>query len=166
MARIPSNGIEIEFDTFGDSSGRPLLLIMGIGEQMIAWPDDFCRKLADQGHFVIRFDNRDIGLSSKIEDAGIPDIMAARAALREGRQIKAPYILSDMAADAIGLMDALELEKSHVCGFSMGGMIAQTMAIEYPNRLHSLISMASTQCLARQSRALMLSSRSVKVTRC
>jgi pimeloyl-ACP methyl ester carboxylesterase len=144
MSRVHANGIEIEFDNFGSSKGRPLLLIMGLGTQMIAWPEAFCRKLADKGHFVVRFDNRDIGLSSKMEDGGVPDIMASISAAMEGGVVVAPYTLSDMAVDAIGLMDALGLKKAHVCGLSMGGMIAQTMAIECPDRVLSLISMGSS----------------------
>jgi pimeloyl-ACP methyl ester carboxylesterase len=144
MSQVHANGIEIEFDTFGKRSDRPLLLIMGLGTQMIAWPDGFCDKLAKEGHFVVRFDNRDSGLSSKMEDAGMPDVMAHIQTVMQGGSIEAPYTLSDMALDAIGLMDFFGLERSHVCGLSMGGMIAQTMAIEHPGRLLSLISMESS----------------------
>jgi len=144
MARAATNGIDIEYDTFGDKNGSPLLLIMGLSSQMVAWPETFCQKLAQNGHWVLRFDNRDVGLSSKIEAVGLPDLMAAMAAHQQGQLVDAPYTLSDMAADAVGLMDALKLEKAHVCGLSMGGMIAQVMAIEYPRRVSSLISMEST----------------------
>jgi pimeloyl-ACP methyl ester carboxylesterase len=144
MTRAATNGIDIEYDTFGDRDGSPLLLIMGLSSQMVAWPESFCRKLAQSGHWVLRFDNRDVGLSSKIEGVGIPDLMAAMAAHQQGQPVEAPYTLSDMAADALGLMDALKLEKAHVCGLSMGGMIAQVMAIEYPRRILSLISMESS----------------------
>ena len=143
MTQVQANGIEIEYDTFGTGTGRPLVLIMGLGTQMIAWPDAFCRKLADHGHFVVRFDNRDTGLSAKMDHAGVPNVMKSLAARNQGRSVEAPYNLSDMAADAIGLMDAIGLKTAHVCGFSMGGMIAQTMAIEYPDRMLSLISMGS-----------------------
>ena len=144
MTRAAANGIDIEYDTFGDKNGSPLLLIMGLSSQMLAWPESFCQKLAQNGHWVLRFDNRDVGLSSKIEAVGVPDLMAAMAAHQQGQPVGAPYTLSDMAADAVGLMDALKLEKAHVCGLSMGGMIAQVMAIEHSRRVLSLISMEST----------------------
>ncbi len=144
MPAVFANGITIEYDTFGTDGSRPLLLIMGLAGQLIAWPKEFCEKLAANGHFVIRFDNRDIGLSTKLESAEGPDIMELMAALQGQKPLRAPYSLSDMADDAFGLMDALGLEKAHVCGLSMGGMIAQTMAIERPERLHSLICMESS----------------------
>ena len=144
MPQVRANGLDIEYDTFGESSGRPLLLIMGLSSQMIEWPDVFCEKLAAKGHYVIRFDNRDVGLTSKIEDAVAPDFMEAMAAHQAGNKVAAPYTLSDMAADTIGLMDALNIERAHVCGQSMGGMIAQVMAIEYPQRLLSLIPLSSS----------------------
>jgi len=117
---------------------------MGLSSQMVAWPESFCRKLARSGHWVLRFDNRDVGLSSKIDGVGLPDLMAAMAAHLQGQPVAAPYTLSDMAADAVRLMDALKLENAHVCGLSMGGMIAQVMALEYPQRVTSLISMESS----------------------
>jgi pimeloyl-ACP methyl ester carboxylesterase len=144
MPRVHTNGIEIEYDTFGDSDSRPLILIMGLSCQLVAWPDGFCKKLVTKGHFVIRFDNRDVGLSSKLDDLGVPDIFEIFAAAQEGKALTSPYSLSEMAADTVGLMDALNLEKAHVCGLSMGGMIAQMMAIEYPRRIISLISMQSS----------------------
>jgi len=144
MTCVAANGIEIEYDTFGDRSSCPLLLIMGLSSQMIAWPESFCRKLAQSGHWVVRFDNRDVGLSSKMENAGVPDLMDIMTAPQQRPPVDAAYTLSDMAADAVGLMEALNLEKAHVCGLSMGGMIAQVMAIEYPQRLMSLISMESS----------------------
>lgn len=144
MAVAKSNGIDIEYDTIGNSSGRPLLLIMGLASQLVAWPMEFCHKLADHGHYVIRFDNRDIGLSTKIEAGGLPDLMQAMEAFQQGIPVDAPYTLSDMAADTVGLMDALHIESAHVCGQSMGGMIAQVMAIEYPQRTQSLISLESS----------------------
>ncbi len=144
MPRVHTNGIEIAYDTFGEPQDRPLILIMGLSCQLVAWPERFCKKLAAKGHFVIRFDNRDVGLSTKLEDLGVPDIFEVFAALREGKSMSSPYSLFDMAADTLGLMDALNLEKAHVCGLSMGGMIAQMMAIEYPQRVASLISMQSS----------------------
>ena len=121
MARVQGNGIEIEYDTFGKRDDRPILLIMGLNAQMIAWHSDFCRMLAANGHFVVRFDNRDVGLSSKMEDLGAPDIMKVMALHQEGKPVEAPYTLSDMALDLIGLMDALNLKKAHICGLSIGG---------------------------------------------
>jgi pimeloyl-ACP methyl ester carboxylesterase len=144
MPRASANEIQIEFETFGDSGSSPLLLIMGLGGQLIRWPEVFCQELADRGHYVIRFDNRDTGLSSKIDEAGVPDIMEIIAATLKGSEITVPYKLKDMADDAIGLLDALSVEKAHLCGVSMGGMIAQTIAIGYPSRVLSLISMESS----------------------
>jgi pimeloyl-ACP methyl ester carboxylesterase len=144
MPNMNANGIQIEYDTFGDRSSPPLLLIMGFSGQMILWDEELCDRLAKRGHYVIRFDNRDVGLSTKIEEAGEYDIMEVLPALGRGEEIKPPYTLDDMADDAIGLLDGLGLGKAHVCGASMGGMIAQTMAIRYPGRLLSLISMASS----------------------
>jgi pimeloyl-ACP methyl ester carboxylesterase len=144
MPRVHANGIEIEYDTFGEPKDRPLILIMGLSCQLVAWPESFCGKLAAKCHFVVRFDNRDVGLSSKLDDLGVPDIFEIFAAAQEGKALESPYALSEMAADTIGLMDALNLEMAHVCGLSMGGMIAQMMAIEYPRRIISLISMQSS----------------------
>lgn len=144
MPNVTANGIQIEYDTFGNSSSPPLLLVMGLGTQMIAWAVEFCEQLAARGLYVIRFDNRDIGLSTKFEEAGIPDMMAAMAASFEGKSIEAPYSLDDMADDAVGLLDALNIEKAHICGASMGGMIVQIMAYRHPTRVLSLTSIMST----------------------
>ncbi len=146
-----ANGIDITYETFGKSGNRPLILIMGIGSQMVTWPTAFCEKLAAAGHRVVRFDNRDVGLSTKLDDAGIPNIWEVIAAVEAAGggplargQVNAPYRLSAMAADTVGLMDALKIKKAHICGLSMGGMIAQTVAIEHQDRVQSLISMEST----------------------
>ena len=144
MPTARANGIEIVYETFGNSGNPPLILIMGIGSQMVTWPMAFCEKLAKAGHFVVRFDNRDVGLSTKLDDVGIPNIWEVIAAVEAGGQVNVPYRLSDMAADTVGLMDALKIKKAHICGLSMGGMIAQTMAIEHQDRVQSLISMEST----------------------
>lgn len=144
MAQAKANGIQIEYDTFGDSSSPPLVLIMGLGVQMIMWDEEFCEGLAQKGHYVVRFDNRDIGLSTKFDDAGVPDVMKALSALMQGQKIDAPYSLDDMADDTVGLMDALGIDAAHVCGASMGGMIAQTIAIRHPSRIRSLTSIMST----------------------
>jgi len=139
MPNVKVNGIQIEYDTFGNSSSPPLLLIIGVGCQMIFWDEELCERLAAKDLYVIRFDNRDVGLSTKLEEAGVPDIMAALGALIQGETIQTPYTLDDMADDAVGLLDALGIEKAHICGTSMGGMIAQTVAIRHPSRVLSLI---------------------------
>ena len=144
MPKARANGIDIEYEQFGNPEDRPLVLIMGIGCQMVLWPTEFCEKLVAAGHFVLRFDNRDVGLTTKLDDAGVPNIFEVLAAHQEGKQVDVPYLLSDMAADTVGLMDSLNIEKAHICGLSMGGMIAQTIAIEHQHRLISLISMEST----------------------
>ena len=138
------NGLEIVYDTFGHASAPPLLLVMGLGAQMITWDEDFCAQLAAQGYWVIRFDNRDVGLSTKFDEAGVPDIMAMMQATMQGQAVQAPYLLDDMAGDAVGLLDALEIESAHVVGASMGGMIAQVMAIHHPDRVRTLTSIMST----------------------
>ena len=138
------NGLDIAYQTFGRQGDRPLLLIMGLGAQMILWDEELCEQLAERGHYVIRFDNRDVGLSSKCDAGGIPDVMAAVGASMAGQKIAAPYKLSDMAADAAGLLDALGVAKAHIVGASMGGMIAQTVAIEHPHRVLTLTSIMST----------------------
>ncbi len=139
MANATANGLTIEYETTGNRSDPPLLLVMGLGAQLIHWPDGICRALADRGFFVIRYDNRDAGLSSRIESAGMPDLMA----LVHGKG-ESPYRLGDMAADGIGLLDALGVEAAHVVGASMGGMIAQHMALDHPRRVRSLCSVMSS----------------------
>ena len=140
--RASSNGIEIEYETFGDPSDPALLLVSGLGCQMVWWNPEFCEALVDRGFRVIRFDNRDVGLSTKI-DTHI-DVLAAITGLLQGQEVEAPYDLSDMAADAWGLCDALDIDRAHILGLSMGGMIAQQMAIDQPDRVLSLTSVAST----------------------
>jgi pimeloyl-ACP methyl ester carboxylesterase len=144
MPTAKANGIQIEYDTFGKKSSRPLLLIMGLSAQMIFWDEQFCKQLADKGHYVIRFDNRDVGLSSKLDNLGVPDVMRAISARMQGEKFKPPYTIRDMADDSFGLLDALHIDNAHVCGVSMGGMIAQTMAIQHPDRVRSLTSIMST----------------------
>lgn len=143
MPRAASNGIELEYETFGVAGDPPLLLVMGLGAQMISWDDDLCEAFADRGFFVIRFDNRDVGLSTKI-DAPEVDVLAAVSASMSGHPVDAPYLLSDMAADAWGLLDALGIVEAHLLGASMGGMIVQSMAIAQPSRVLSLTSIMST----------------------
>ncbi len=134
----PVNGIEIAYDEIGERDGEPLILIMGLATQMIHWDLGFCAMLADRGYRVIRFDNRDIGRSSRIE-APVPG--TAPMLLGFG---KSAYRLSDMAADTVGLLDYLGIDSAHVVGASMGGMIAQTVAIEHPDRARTLTSVMST----------------------
>src|SRR5688500_3323641 len=140
MPRAKSNGIELEYDTFGSPDDPTVLLIMGFSAQMIAWHVDFCQAIADRGFRVVRFDNRDVGLSTKIEDAPEPDIAAAMS----GDTSSAAYTLDDMADDAAGLLDALGIEKAHIVGSSMGGMIAQLVATRHPHKTLSLCSIMST----------------------
>ncbi|HEX4669125.1 MAG TPA: alpha/beta hydrolase [Solirubrobacterales bacterium] len=135
----PANGIELAYQEMGDADGQPLLLVMGLATQMLAWDEGFCGLLAERGFRVVRFDNRDIGRSTKIESAGVP----RRVDMMLGRRASAPYLLADMAADTTGLMDHLGIDSAHVVGASMGGMIVQTMALEQPNRVRSMVSIMS-----------------------
>ncbi len=132
--------VEIAYETIGDPADPPLLLVMGLATQMIGWPDGFCTGLAERGLYVIRFDNRDVGLSTHLHDAPPPNVRAALG----GDTSSASYTLPDMARDAVGLLDALRLDSAHVVGASMGGMIAQAMAIGHPERVRSLTSIMST----------------------
>ena len=135
--------IEVEFDTFGSATNPALLLIMGFGAQMVAWDAEFVQMLADRGLFVIRFDNRDCGLTTKLDGVEVDAGAVVAAALTEQPMPPVPYTLSDMAADAVGLLDHLGIAKAHIMGASMGGMIAQVFAIEHPTRTASLISVMS-----------------------
>lgn len=139
-----STGIELEYETFGSADDPAVLLVMGFTAQMIVWDDGFCQALADGGRHVIRFDNRDCGLSTKIDDAQVDIAAVMSAALSRSELPGVPYTLSDMGLDAIGLLDHLGIDRAHVVGASMGGMIVQTMAIEYPDRLFSVTSIMST----------------------
>ena len=138
-----NRSIELEYDHFGNPTDPALLLIMGFTAQMVAWDEEFCTQLADRGHFVIRFDNRDCGLSTKLH--GVPSNSDAviMAAMMETEMPPVPYTLSDMAADAMQVLDHLNIERAHIMGASMGGMIAQTVAIEHPHRTKTLISIMS-----------------------
>lgn len=138
MGKIRANGIDIEVEAAGPEGGPPVLLIMGLGAQLTLWPEGFVRLLAEAGHRVIRFDNRDVGLSTRFEAAGLPDFPALMAASREARPGLAPYLLDDLAADAVGVLDALGIERAHVVGLSMGGMIAQIVAARHAGRTRSL----------------------------
>ena len=135
--------IELEYDTFGDKKNPALVLIMGFGAQMVAWDEGFAQLLADRGFFVVRFDNRDVGLSTKLDGVEVDANGVVSAALLEQPLPPVPYTLSDMAQDVVGLLDHLGIDKAHILGASMGGMIAQVFAIEHPQRTASLISVMS-----------------------
>jgi pimeloyl-ACP methyl ester carboxylesterase len=143
MAQILVDGVHFEYDVSGPESGPPILLIMGFGTQMTAWPEEFHQMLRDGGLRVIRFDNRDVGLSQKW-DGVLPDIKAVQAARSKGAKPPIPYSLDDMARDAAGLLDALDIDVAHIAGASMGGMIAQLVALNHPHKARSLISIFST----------------------
>lgn len=142
MARIDTNGIELEVEDRGD--GPAVLLIMGIGAQMILWPDGFVDALLARGLRVIRFDNRDVGRSTWLDHLGVPSLSGMTAKAMMGMKVKAPYTLWDMAEDTVGLLDGLGIGRVHAVGASMGGMIAQCLAIRHAERLHSLTSIMST----------------------
>jgi len=142
MTSVQANGITIEYETRGDIGGDPLLLIMGLGGQLTDWPESFTDLLVAAGFRVVTFDNRDQGLSSKFDWEPPSQIRSVLAMLFK-RPPKAEYLLTDMASDAVALLDALNIERAHVVGMSMGGMIAQTIAIEHPERVLSLTSIMS-----------------------
>jgi pimeloyl-ACP methyl ester carboxylesterase len=144
MARAQANGIELEYDVTGPADGEPLLLIMGLGAQMTRWSSAFVDKLAAKGLRVIRFDNRDVGLSTKFDAAGLPDLPVIFKALSEGKPAPVAYTLSDMADDAAGLLDALGVARAHIVGASLGGMVAQLVAADHPDKTLSLTSIMST----------------------
>ncbi len=144
MPIADANGIRIAYDEFGDAAREPILLIAGLGTQRIRWAAPFCTALAARGYRVIRFDNRDAGGSTHFADRVPPDLGALVATLMAGKRPDIPYSLYDMAADAIGLMDVLKIDRAHVVGRSMGGMIAQIMASDYPARVRSLTSIMSS----------------------
>jgi pimeloyl-ACP methyl ester carboxylesterase len=144
LAIAQANGIEIAYDTFGDNRKPAMLLIMGLGTQMIVWDEEFCTQLASKGYWVIRFDNRDIGLSTKFKNAGVPNLADLEQAVKKREPFEIPYTLLDMAEDAIGLLDALGSKTAHIVGESMGAMIGQIMAMHYSERVRTLISIMST----------------------
>lgn len=141
---IKANGVELAYEEFGDPQDPVMLLIMGLGTQMIAWPSDFCAGLVSHGFRVIRFDNRDIGLSQKMDGVSTPKILKVILYSRLKLPLTLPYTLDDMANDVIGLLDALNIESAHLVGASMGGMIAQLVAGHFPFRVLSLTSIMST----------------------
>jgi pimeloyl-ACP methyl ester carboxylesterase len=137
--RAQVGSVELVYETIGDPNDAPLLLVMGLGMQLIHWDRGLCELLAERGFHVIRFDNRDAGLSTKIRGP-VPNVMRLMA----GMPARVPYLLDDMAGDALGLLEVLGIERAHVVGVSMGGMIGQTMAIRHPERVLSLASMLSS----------------------
>ncbi len=144
MPQITANGITIEYDERGNPNDPALLLIMGYTAQMVAWPATFCDMLAAEGYRVIRFDNRDVGLTQKFEEFGVPNLQEAIAGMAKGNVPDSAYTLEDMADDAAGLLDALGISAAHIMGASMGGMIAQLFALRHPQKTLSLISVMSS----------------------
>jgi pimeloyl-ACP methyl ester carboxylesterase len=144
MAQVKANGITIEAEAFGPPSGETILLVMGLGAQMTRWPLELIEKLTERGYRVIRYDNRDVGLSHKFHEAGPADIGALMAAAATGKPLKVAYSLDAMAADGVGVLDAFGVRRAHIVGASMGGMIAQLIAALHPERTLSLTSIMSS----------------------
>ncbi|CAM3917829.1 alpha/beta fold hydrolase [Roseateles saccharophilus] len=157
--QVSANGVRIEVDIHGPDSGEPLLMIMGLGMQLIAWPEGLVDELVARGFRVIRFDNRDVGLSQPFDQLGLPNIPLAALLHTLRLPLKAPYQIADLARDAVGVLDALGLPKAHVCGASMGGMIAQHLGFAHAGRVKSLTLMMTT------SGARQLPKESLKVRR-
>ena len=156
---VKANGIDINYDYFGDPAHPAIVLIMGLATQKIFWDSEFCQQLADHGFWVIRFDNRDIGKSTWMKEAKPSSIWSFMLNILLHKKIKSAYQLTDMAADTLSLMDALDIKKAHVIGASMGGMIAQLLAIQAPQRILSLTSIMSTtgdRSLPRASNSTLL----------
>ena len=144
MPQAAANGIQLEYETFGKPADPAILLIMGLGGQLLLWPDEFCSQLAQGGYHVIRYDNRDVGLSTRLHDAGKPRLIRAGLFSALRLPVRAPYTLDDMAADATGLLDALGIGRAHVVGMSMGGMIGQIICARMPQRVLSFTCIMST----------------------
>lgn len=142
--QVSANGVHMEVDIQGPADGEPLLMIMGLGMQLIAWPDGLVEQLVAKGFRVIRFDNRDVGLSQSFDGLGVPNIPLAALLHTLRLPVKAPYQLADLARDAVGVLDALGIAKAHVCGASMGGMIAQHLGFAHAQRVKSLTLMMTT----------------------
>ncbi len=144
MARIHANGIDIEYEEFGPKTGTPILLIMGLGAQLTRWPLEFIEILTSRGYRVIRYDNRDVGLSQKFDSAGPADIVKMMTEMAQGKKPSVAYTLEDMANDAAGLLDALRIDKAHIVGASLGGAIGQLVAANHPRKTLSLTSIMSS----------------------
>jgi pimeloyl-ACP methyl ester carboxylesterase len=142
--QVIANGVQIEVDIQGPEQGEPILLIMGLGMQLIGWPDELVQMLVQRGFRVIRHDNRDVGLSQGFDRHGVPNVMVEALRHRFRLRVRAPYQVADMAADALGVLDALGIEHAHICGASMGGMIAQHIAAKHPRRVRSLTLIMTT----------------------
>lgn len=142
--RLSANGVQIETEVHGPEGGEPLLMIMGLGMQLIAWPDGLVEQLVAHGFRVIRYDNRDVGLSQSFDDLGVPNLPAAALLHKLRLPVRAPYQLADLARDAVGVLDALGIARAHVCGASMGGMIAQHLGFAHGQRLKSLTLMMTS----------------------
>lgn len=143
MAQVEANGIRLEYELSGPEDGQPLLLIHGVGAQLIRWPQGLCDALVAAGFRLLRYDSRDIGLSTRMTDAGIPDLAAVMAARKAGREPELAYTLADLADDAAALLTALDIPAAHVVGVSLGGMVAQQLAIAHPARVLSMTSIMS-----------------------
>jgi pimeloyl-ACP methyl ester carboxylesterase len=144
MPQIKANGINLEYESYGPASGPTILLIMGLGGQLTRWPLPFIEMLTARGYRVIRYDNRDVGLSKKFDEAGPVNVQNLMADVAAGKKLKVPYSMRDMAADGVGLLDALGIKKAHIVGASMGGMIAQWVAADFPEHTISLTSIMSS----------------------
>jgi pimeloyl-ACP methyl ester carboxylesterase len=144
MPNLRCNGLDIEYESLGDPAAPAIVLIMGLGMQLVAWPDALCARLVERGFRVIRFDNRDAGLSGRVAGAKHPNLVWAMLAARLRLRLRAPYGLNDMANDTIGLIDGLGISQAHIVGASMGGMIAQVLAARFPQRVLSLTSIMSS----------------------
>src|SRR5262245_33201234 len=142
--QVKANGITIAYESFGPEDRETVLLIMGVSAQLTLWPVEVCEELVKRGYRVIRYDNRDIGLSTRFDSAGMPDFTAVVAAAKAGKPAPLPYTLYDLAKDAVGLLDALGIKRAHIAGPSMGGMIAQIIAAEHPDRVLSLTSIMAS----------------------
>ena len=144
MPNIDANGLSLHYESLGNENDPPILLIMGLAVQMILWPDAFCQMLVNSGFRVIRFDNRDVGLSTKLDHLGVPNVPIEYAKFMLRLPLKSYYLIDDMAADTAALIDALRLKRPHIVGASMGGMIAQNLAANYPDKVSTLTSIMST----------------------
>lgn len=142
--QLSCNGVRLEVEVHGPDDGEPLLMIMGLGMQLIAWPEGLVEQLVARGFRVIRFDNRDVGLSQSFDALGVPNIPMAALLHTFGLPVKAPYQIADLARDAVGVLDALGIDRAHVCGASMGGMIAQHLGFAHGQRVRSLTLMMTT----------------------
>ena len=151
--RLQANGIGIEVDDRGPPGAPPILLVMGLGMQLTGWPDELVDLLLQRGYRVIRFDNRDVGLSEGFDHRGVPNLTVAALRYLLRLRVHAPYTLADMADDAVGVLDALGIASAHVCGASMGGMIAQQMAVRHPQRVRSLLLMMTSSGARRLPQA-------------